>query len=106
MQWMMMVLEWWKAYRLETIAAKAKADNYQYDTIRAMVEAQADFMGQWLKGFQVTELPTSSVRRDEDVAEDELNREYEKRNQGQPTIDDELLAQIQRSIHTSSGEEL
>ncbi len=68
------ILDWIKSYRLDVIKAKAEADNMQFMLMRDMVKANTDVVKTWLDSFKVTDIPASTVIRDEDEFVEEQNR--------------------------------
>lgn len=71
---MFKLLDWWKNYRLEIIAAKSAAQNAQFLAMQKMVEAQMSTINQWFTGFQTYEVPKSTTVREIDEWNDEQNR--------------------------------
>jgi hypothetical protein len=68
------LLDWYKQYRLDIIKAQSDADNAQFILMKEMVVAQTGIIQNWLDGFKVTEIPSSTIMRDEDEYIEEQNR--------------------------------
>ena len=69
------MLDWWKQYKLDMIAAQSKAENAHYDAMVQVVAKQNDFITRWLDQFKMTDVPTSTVVRDVDEWQAEQDRE-------------------------------
>lgn len=75
MQWLIKLLDWYKQYRLDLIAAKTKQQNRQFELMAEVVDKQSSFMNKWLESFNITDLPASTVVRDIDQWRAEQDRD-------------------------------
>lgn len=89
---------WYQQYKLERLRLQLEAQNKPYDTLAAVVDKlstaqqeQTKVLQEWMQGFKVTEVPTSSVMRDIDEWRLEQDRER----------GDGLDAGLRESIHNA-----
>lgn len=71
------MLKWWTDYRLKRLEMELAAKNKPFETILQAVQSQNAILNEWLQGFKVHEMPNSTVVRDRDEWEAEMNREYD-----------------------------
>ncbi len=57
---------WWSNYRLRRLELQLASANKPMEALIAAVTSQQDLLKEWLLQFRVTELPSSTVMRDED----------------------------------------
>jgi hypothetical protein len=67
--------KWWSDYRLERLKLKLNAQNKPFELMSEAIRSQASFLQQWLDNFKVTDLPASTIIRDQDEYIEEQARE-------------------------------
>lgn len=68
------IFSWYSDYKLRKLQLKLDAANKPYEVMAGAVAAQSEFLKAYFNSFKVTELPTSSIIRDEDEYEAEQAR--------------------------------
>lgn len=70
------LLDWIKQYRLDMVKARAEAEHYQLRLITEAMTENTNVIKAWFSNFTTTEVPSSSIVRDEDAfaqEQDELH---------------------------------
>jgi hypothetical protein len=75
------IFKWYQEYQLQKLTIKAGIANKPYEMIAQLAHEQAEaskeqsrMFQEWLKGFNTTAIPTSSVTRDWDEYQSEQDR--------------------------------
>ena len=92
------MLKWWTEYRLERLRLKLAAQNKPFEVMAEAIKAQSQFLQDWLSGFKMTDLPTSSTVRDIDEYQAELER-----NRG---MSDNLVQSVENAMKANAFPEL
>lgn len=58
---------WYSQYQLDKLKLKLDAQNKPFETLASAIGNQAEFIKAYFEGFKVTEIPTSTIIRDEDA---------------------------------------
>jgi hypothetical protein len=88
------LLNWYKQYKLDLIAAEAAAANKPFEAVMAVAQQQSQFMEKWLDSWKGTEVPSSTVVRDLD----EWHAEQARLRQEQG---DNLSPELRQSIENA-----
>lgn len=97
------LLDWYKQYRLDMIAAKSAADNRHTELLTQLVDGQLAFFRQWLTSWQAVDVPAATVVRDEDKVAEEDDRARAALRADFPDIDAATLRDIQQSLFSGNA---